>query len=285
MLRLGLVGLGLVGVPIARRLLGKGWRLTVWDMDSSLYEPLKDSGARWALSPGDVRAASDVVLICQPSSTAVELVCFGAAGLSSTRGAHIVIDLSGTGMDVTLRASQTLDVAWLDSPMTGDAEAAGKGELTLMVGGTEELFDWVRPVLNDLSSNLTLMGPLGAGQTSMLINQAIVGMSYVMLAEVLAQVRTAGIDPHKLLQSLKGSIADSNMLQAVLPRMIGRDFADVRTRAGRMHDHMQALRAFNETAGLTLPMQEIAIDQFRHLAEDQGGEVDAAAVAALYDPD
>jgi 3-hydroxyisobutyrate dehydrogenase len=275
-----------MGVPIARRLLSKGWKLTVWDRDQSRFELVEKAGARWGSEPGKVRAAADVVLICViGDDVAVDSICFGVGGLSSTKGAHIVIDLSTTGMELTLRAAEDLDVAWLDSPMSGSPESAEKGELTLMVGGTEELVDWVRPVLETIASNITLMGPLGAGQTTMMIHQAIIGTNYVLMAEILAQVRAAGIDVDRMIQSLRGGLGDSQMLQHVLPQMAAQQFDPPRVKASQTLEDMQIIRVFNESNGLTLPVQEIAIDQFRHFADRADPETDSAAIAAIYEPE
>lgn len=282
--RLGLVGLAGLGLPIARRLLAKGWRLTVWDDDPERFDPLRETQARWAGTPGEVRAGSDVVLVCLPGEEAVEAACFGQGGLVGTKGAHIVIDLSTTGVELTRRAAEALDVAWLDSPVSGGPEAAGTGEATLMVGGTEELFDWVRPVLADISSNTTLMGPLGAGQTAMMIGNALVGATYVLVAEVVRQARAAGIDGEKLLGSLRGGPGDSAVLAGALPRMLKRDFNPAQVSVAQMHAALQAVRAFNEARDLTLPVEDVAIDQFRHLAEEGDGALDCAAVVTIYEP-
>jgi 3-hydroxyisobutyrate dehydrogenase len=198
-------------------------------------------------------------------------------------GAHIVIDLTTTGAEVTRRAAAELDVAWLDSPVSGGPEAAEKGDLSLMVGGTQELFDWVRPVLADIANTTTLMGPLGAGQTAMMINQAIVGTTYVLLAEVLAQAKAAGIDPNKLVVSLKGGMGDSTMLQQVFPQMVARSFEPPRASIAQTLEELQQVRTFNEASRLTLPVQEIAIDQFRHFAEEHEPDTDSAAISTIYD--
>lgn len=283
--RLGLIGLGIMGVPIARRLLGQGWRLTVWNREPERFEDVREAGAVWADSPAAVRAACDIVLICVLGEDAVEDICFGERGLAAAKGAHIVIDLSTTAVETTRRAAAELDVAWLDSPISGGPAAAESGELTLMVGGAEELYDWVKAVLLDLGANVTLMGPLGAGQTTKVINQAIVGTNYVLMGEILAQVRAAGIDGTKLHECLKGGLADSEILQRIFPQIYAGDFDPPRGRARQLDKDLHAVRAFNEGLGLSLPVQDVAIDQYRHYVEDGNGEMDSASVCRIYVPD
>ncbi len=283
--RLGLLGLGEMGVPIAQRLLAQGWRVTVWDVDAGQFEAVKDAGATWVATPAAVRAATDIVLICLADDLLVEEACFGVNGLGTAKGAHIVIDLSTTSVETTQRAAAELDVAWLDSPLTGTPEMAGAGKLTLMVGGTTELFDWVKRVLDDLGGNVTHMGPLGAGQTTKLINQAIVGTTYVLMGEILAQVRAAGIDGGKLAASLKGGPADSALFQEVFPKIFARAFEPGALPAGALNRDLMAVREFNESLGLNLPVQDVAIDQYRHYAEDGNEEADAISVSLLYDTD
>ncbi len=283
--RLGFIGLGIMGVPMTKRLLARGWKVTVWNLEPERYELVREAGAAWADSPAAVRASCDVVLLCVLGDEAVQSICFGDNGLSSAKGAHILIDFSTTDVEVTRELGANLDVAWLDCPISGGPEAAERGQLTLMAGGTDDLFDWVRPILRDVGGNVTLMGPLGAGQTTKLINQAIVGTNYVLMAEVLAQVRASGIGGDKLAKALGGGLADSAILQRIFPQMLAGDFEPPKGRAKQLNKDLQSLRAFNERLGLTLPVQDVAIDQYRHYTEAGNGERDSASVSLLYDPE
>ena len=283
--RLGFIGLGLMGVPMVKRLLSRGWRVTAWNLEPERFELVGEAGAQWADTPAAVRAASDIVLICVLGDDAVHSVCLGENGLASSKGAHIVIDFSTTSVEITRELAATLDVAWLDCPVSGGPEAVPNGQLAMMAGGTEDLFDWVRPILRDLAANMTLMGPVGAGQTTKLINQAIVGTNYVLMGEILAQVRAAGIDGERLAQCLKGGLADSTILQRIFPQILKRDFDPPKGHAKQLNKDLQALREFNERLGLNLPVQDIASDQYRYYVESGNGERDSASVSLLYDPD
>jgi len=269
---------------MVRRLLAQGWQVVAWDADPARRE-LLPAGAEWGENPGAVRRVTDVLILCLGGDDALERTCLGDGGLASSRGAHIVIDVSATGVELTRSLGEGMDVAWLDCPADGLPEAAERGELTMMAGGTEDLFDWVRPVLADLGSNITLMGPLGAGQTAKLISQAIVGTNYVLMAEVLAQARASGIEAAKLVEALRGSIADSPMLRRILPQMAAGDFDPVRSRVYELNASLAELHAFNVVAGLVLPVEEAAIEQLRRFVGSGNAERDTAAVATLYQPD
>ena len=195
------------------------------------------------------------------------------------------IDLSTTSVETTLQVAGRLGADWLDCPISGGPQAAEEGTLTLMAGGAPALFERVRPILDDIGANVTLMGPSGAGQTTKVVNQAIVGVNYVLMAEVLAMVRTAGIDGTRLAACLRGGAADSVILQRILPQMLARDFGDPRGRVKQLNKDLQAVADFNRRRGLDLPVVSTAIARYNAHADAGYGEADSASVALLYDAD
>lgn len=281
--RLGLIGLGIMGAAMARRLLSRGWQITVWNLEPDRFSEVSGQGAVWAETPAAVREASDVVLICVLGDDAIESVCFGPYGLASGEGADTIVDLSTTSVDVTRDVAHRLGMRWLDCPISGGPGPAEEGTLTLMAGGDPALFEQLRPVLADLSSNCTLMGPLGAGQTTKVVNQAIVGVNYVLLGEVLAMVQAAGIDAEKLPQALKGGAADSVLLQRIFPVMLNRDFEPPKGRAKQLGKDLLAVADFNAGLGLDLPVLARAIEQYVGYVDAGHGERESASVSLLYD--
>lgn len=281
--RLGLIGLGIMGAAMTRRLLSRGWQVTVWNLEPERFSEVAGQGAKWAETPAAVRAASDIVLICVLGDEAIESVCFGRNGLSSATGADTVIDLSTTSVDVTRDIAARLGVQWLDCPISGGPGPAEEGQLTLMAGGDPALFERLAPILADLSANCTLMGPLGAGQTTKVVNQAIVGVGYVLMGEVLAMVQAAGIDAAKLPQALKGGAADSFLLQRMFPVMLNRDFDPPKGRAKQLGKDLQAVAEFNAGLGLDLPVLARAIAQYVAYVEAGNGDMESASVSRLYD--
>jgi 3-hydroxyisobutyrate dehydrogenase len=281
--RLGFVGLGIMGAPMVRRLRAQDWEVTAWNLEPERFDEVKASGAVWAESPAAVRAASDVVMLCILGDAAIESVCLGPNGLSSASGARILIDFSTTSAETTRRVAAKLDMDWLDAPMSGGPQAAEEGKLTLMAGGDPALYERLAPVLADLSGNMTLMGPLGAGQMTKVINQAIVGTNYVLMAEVLALATAAGIDAGKLAACLKGGMADSTVLQRIFTQMQARDFEPPRSYARQLNKDLHMVERVVNELGLELPVLASGIAQYDRYTSAGNEMEDGASVARLYE--
>lgn len=271
-----------MGAPMVRRLRAQGWEVTVWNLEPERFAEVEKCGAAWADTPAAVRATSDVVLICVLGDNAIENVCLGPNGLQSGHGAGTVIDLSTTSPETTASLVARTGFDWLDCPVSGGPGPAESGTLTLMAGGQPALFERLRPILDDLAANLTLMGPSGAGQTTKVINQAIVGATYIVVAEALAMIRSAGLDALTVAGALKGGAADSTILQTIFKQMANNDFEPPRSRAKQLTKDMHSVAAFSQGHGLQLPLIETAVRQFQAYVEQGGGEADSASVSRLY---
>lgn len=280
--RLGFIGIGIMGAPAVRRLRSRGWEVTVWNLEPERFAEVEASGARWADSPAAVRAAADVVLICVLGDHAIESVCVGENGLASGSGAGTVIDLSTTSPETTRSLIERTGFEWLDCPVSGGPGAAEAGTLAMMAGGSETLFERLKPILDDLAGNLHLMGPSGAGQTTKIINQAIVGASYVVVAEALAMARAANLDPFLIAAALKGGAADSTVLQTIFKQMAAEDFEPPRSRIKQLNKDMHSVDAFAGAHGLELPLQRAAVGQFQAYYEAAGPDADSASISRLY---
>lgn len=286
--KIGLVGLGIMGAPIARRLLEKGHSVTVWNLEPERYDEVRGQGAVWADSPADVWAASDLAMLCVLGDPAIESCCFGEAGFAKADGgASVLVDLSTTSPQATLklapRLKQETGADWIDAPMSGGPQAALKGNLTLMAGGDEALFNAVEPILAHLSPNITRMGELGAGQKTKILNQAICGVNYILMAELVAIAKAAGIDPSALPDCLKGGMADSTILQRILPQMAHNDFEPPRSYSRQLNKDLVSVHNFVADLGLDLPVTEKSIAQYRSWSEAGNEMQDSAAVSRLYE--
>lgn len=284
--RIGLVGLGLMGVPLAQRLAERGHAVVAWNLEPARYALVKDHGVAWAASPAAVRGASDLVLLCVLGDEAVESCCFGEQGFAAAGGARVLVDLSTTSPAATGDFAPRLARAgmeWIDAPMSGGPLAARDGTLTLMLGGDAATCAAVTPVLRAIAGNVTRIGTLGAGQRAKVLNQAIVGVNYVLMAELLAMARTAGIDPALLPKALKGGMADSTILQRVLPQMADAAFDPPRGRAAQLDKDLKSVRAVVDALGLDLPVLSAAIERYRAFAIRHPGR-DSAAIAESYRP-
>jgi 3-hydroxyisobutyrate dehydrogenase len=286
--RLGFVGLGLMGTAMTLRLLERGWRVTVWNLEPERVPPLVAAGAVSADSPAAVAAASDLVLLCVLHTKAVEDCVFGAAGIA--RGADAatrLVDHSTADPDATrgfaARLAHATGMGWVDAPVSGGPAAARDGSLTVMAGGAAADIAAIQPVMADLAANFTHVGATGAGQTAKLINQAIVGTGYVLMAEALALAEAAGIDAARLPACLAGGHADSALLRKLYPQMQARDFEPPRGFARQLDKDMKAVRQFGRGLGLALPLVEAAVARYAEYVE-QGNELqDSASVMRLYE--
>ena len=222
--RLGFIGIGLMGAPMVRRLRSMGWAVTAWNREPERFAEIEAQGAVWADSPAALRAASDIVLTCVLDGAAVEACCFGPGGLAQAPGATLLVDTSTIDPQQTVALAGRLATAgmgWVDAPLSGGPDAAAAGALTIMAGGTAAAVARAQPVLNDLAANVTHAGALGAGQAAKILNQAIVGTSYLLVAEVLALAEAAAMDAAALPACLAGGMADSTVLQRIFPADAG----------------------------------------------------------------
>jgi 3-hydroxyisobutyrate dehydrogenase len=166
--------------------------------------------------------------------------------------------------------------------MSGGPAAAREGNLTLMVGGEAANVSEVRPLLSAIAANVTHMGGVGAGQIAKILNQAIVGVNYVLMAELLTTAKAASIDPDLLPQCLKGGMADSTILQRIYPQMSTNDFDPPRSYARQVNKDLISVMSFLEQLGLDMPVITTAVERYRTWAEGGNMMEDGAAVSRLY---
>lgn len=286
---LGYVGLGLMGTAMCERLLEKGWRLIVWNREKNRIGAIAALGATPAASPAEVAAKSDITLMCVLHTEAVRECVFGPDGIASAGRLdgkvlidHSTIDPAASrAMAADLRAATGM--AWVDAPISGGPPAARSGTMAVMAGGEAGDIDKVRAVMRDLAANFTHMGPAGAGQTTKVINQAIVGTGFVVMAEALALAERSGIDAARLPQCLAGGFADSSLLQRIYPQMQERRFEPPLSYARQLLKDMKFLKAFAHGLGLDLPVVESAVAQYTAYVEAGNEMVDSASIVRLYD--
>ena len=283
--KIGFVGLGLMGVPMVRRLVSRGWQVAVWNLEPERYAEVKNVTV--LDGPHQVREASDIVIFCILNGDAVEECCFGPKGLAQAKaGASLLIDCSTINPDRTLALAERLKaetgMGWVDAPISGGPAAAGEGNLTIMMGGEGADVGRAMPVLADLATNLTHIGALGAGQTAKIINQAIVGVGYVLMAEALALAEAAGIDAARLPAALAGGMADSTVLKRIYPQQAARDYEPPRGYARQLDKDLINVMAFVQAHDLDLPLIARAASRYHDFAHDRPMQ-DSAAVARLYE--
>lgn len=279
-LDISLIGAGAMGGAIGTRLLETGQNLTVFDLDPSKVQALVEKGAKAAASAAEAGNASPFIITSLNAPHIVDAAIFGADGVASgAKPGTLIIDMSSIDPDATKaladKASQ-MGLRWVDSPLSGGAPKALIGELTLMAGGTEQDVADAHTVLQHVASNYTHMGPVGAGQTTKLINQVLCGLGFLAVAEATQLALDAGVDTAKIPQALKGGRADSAILQEYLPRFATKDYR----RTGRIDNMVKDLNGAQDLARRTntsMPLTALCAEVHRMLtAAGLGGEDEAA---------
>ena len=285
--RLGYVGIGLMGLPMTRRLLERGYAVTVCDIVAARTDAARAAGATVVATPAQAVRGADLVLLNLPTPGAVAQVAFGEQGVASAlRPPQLLIDFSTVkveqGRAFAAKLREQTGCGWVDAPVSGGPPACAAGTLTVMAGGDAAEIERVRPLMADIAGRFTPMGPSGAGLAAKMINQLIVGCSFAMLAEAVGLAEAAGIDAARIPECLAGGYADSSMLQKVYPRIVERDFAP----QGYARQLLKDLEMLNEFAGglkSPLPMAGQALSLYRMLVHLGYAELDTAAVFKLYE--
>jgi 3-hydroxyisobutyrate dehydrogenase len=284
--RLGYVGVGLMGLPMVKRLLSRGHSVSACDILPEKTEAARAAGAKAAGSPAEASAGAELVLLNLPTTDAVEQAVFGERGVASAvRPPQVVVDFSTVkvekGKAFAERLKSKTGCGWVDAPVSGGPPASGAGTLTVMAGGEAADIARVKPLMADIAGHFTHMGPPGSGLVAKMINQLIVGCGHAVMAEALVLAEAAGIDAARVPECLAGGYADGSMLQKLYPRMVKREFAP----QGYARQLLKDLEMVNEYAGglkAPVPMTGEALSLYRMLVHLGHSELDSTAIFKLY---
>ncbi|MES2919017.1 MAG: NAD(P)-dependent oxidoreductase [Pseudomonadota bacterium] len=267
MTRLGFIGVGLMGLPMCRRLLAAGYPLSVWNRSPGKCAPLVAAGARLAASPAALAGAADVIMTCVADTAAQEEVFAGADGLATgLRPGQVVVDFSSISPAATrtlAAAAQARGAHWIDAPVSGGVIGAEAGTLVIMAGGDAATLESLRPVLASLAQRVTHMGGSGAGQVTKVCNQLIVAANAVLIAEAVALAERAGVDASRLAPALAGGFADSRPFQLLAPRMSARAFEPVQWRVRTLLKDLDMATALAADSGSPAPLAAHAAELMR----------------------
>jgi 3-hydroxyisobutyrate dehydrogenase-like beta-hydroxyacid dehydrogenase len=246
--KVGFIGLGIMGLGMARNLLKAGFDLTVWNRTTSKAEALAAEGAKVANNPASLAARCDIIVVCVSDTPDVEQVLLGDDGvLHGAQAGSLVVDCSTISPIKTRQFAEALGekgVQMLDAPISGGSEGAALGTLSIMVGGEAEQVDRAMPVLQAIGKSITHVGTNGAGQMVKLVNQILVVHSMMALGEAFLFAQAGGLDLDKTLKAVEGGAAGSWTLSNRGPQVIVRDW-----RPGFMIDLQQKdLRLILEAA-------------------------------------
>lgn len=277
-MKIGFIGLGIMGSPMAQHLLAAGHQLFVRTR-SKVPEALK--AATVCATNAEVAKAADVVFLMLPDTPDVEQVLFGADGLASglSKG-KTVVDMSSISPLETKRFAQSINdlgCDYLDAPVSGGEVGAKAASLTIMVGGPQAAFDKVKPLFELMGKNITLVGGNGDGQTTKVANQIIVALNIAAVGEALVFASKAGADPAKVRQALMGGFASSRILEVHGERMIKRTFNPGFRIALHQKDLNLALQGAREL-GVALPQTANAAQLMQSCAALGHGQADHSAL-------
>lgn len=286
--RLGYLGLGLMGFPMTRRLLNAGYEVAVWNRSAGKAAALVEAGAQPAANPREMATTATIIFMCVTDAAAVEKVVFGPDGLAASPGdGKLVVDFSSIHPDkaraIAARLKAANGMGWVDAPVSGGTKGAEEGTLAVMAGGDAADIERVRPYVLAMARRLTHMGPTGAGQTTKLCNQVIVGCAMAVLAEATRLATNAGIDAGRLPEALAGGFADSIPLQLFVPRMVRGIHSPPLGHIATMLKDLDTAADVARNTSSPVPMATLAGQLFRLAKAARGAHADALEIYKLSD--
>lgn len=263
---LGFIGIGLMGRPMVLRLLGAGYNVNVWNRSPDKLVQVADAGAKVCASIAELVKASQVILLCLTDTAAVESVIYkGIVENGSVN--QLLIDLSSIHPDNTRQLASVLKdrcgMNWVDAPVSGGIVGAEQGSLTIMAGGSSENVSIACTILAPLYQQFTHMGELGCGQVTKICNQMIVSCNVIVIAEMIALAKKAGVAAEKIPQALHGGFADSKPLQILGPEMALADFEPLKWRVSTLLKDLNMALELSIKQGNAIPMSALAAQLMR----------------------
>jgi len=286
MKKLGFIGVGIMGKPMAKNLIDAGYKVIVYDIDKKALDEIVAYGGERGTSPKNVAEKSDIIITMLPNSPDVKKVVLGENGLiEGVREGQILIDMSSIAPLVSREIAQELakkGVETLDAPVSGGQEKAEAGTLAIMVGGKKGVFEECKPILDVMGGSVTLVGDSGAGQTTKLANQVVVAINIAAVAEALIMGKKAGVDPENIFNAIRGGLAGSQCLEDKAPRMFeGRYDPGFRIRL-----HVKDLANVLETSRelhTAMPLTSQVMEMMQVLMAEGHDDVDHGGLALYYE--
>lgn len=261
-------GIGLMGLPMTRRLLAAGYPLRVWNRSPDKCLPLLQLGAHRVQTPAELCAEAGIVMLCLATTEVVREVVFGPGGIvEGARPGQLLVDFSSLEPAATRAMAAELEqrtgMRWVDAPVSGGTPGAEAGTLTIMAGGHEDDVERVRPLLAHLGQRLTRMGEVGAGQVTKVCNQMIVACNALVIAEVVALAEKAGVDAGLIASALAGGFADSKPLQILAPQMAASEFEPVKWHVRTLLKDLDTAIKLSREVGSATPVSGLAAQLMR----------------------
>ena len=277
--KIGFIGIGLMGFPMAKNILKAGFNLKVFNRSKNKAETLKEHGAEISSTIKEVISDSDIIITMLTDDAAIDEVMKSNEFQDNLKSGVTVIDMSSVKPKTAIKHGDNFkskNINYLDAPVSGGTIGAEEASLAIMVGGEKNIFNEAKEILKTMG-NPTLVGPTGSGQVSKLANQIIVGLTIGAVAEAVTLCERAGADPNKMIEALSGGWADSKILKTHGKRMIDKDF----TPKGRTSVHLKDMNNILECAknyNTHLPISNLIKEMYKNLVENGYGEKDHSSL-------
>ncbi len=283
--KIGFIGIGIMGFPMAKNLLKADYPLMAYDLNEQALDKIVQEGAQEGGSCAQVAQNCDIIITMLPNSPDVQKAILGEQGvLEGARKGQILIDMSSIAPLVSQALARELakkGIDMLDAPVSGGQEKAQSGTLAIMVGGKEEVFSYCKPIL-EVMGKPVLVGDIGAGGITKLVNQAIVAVNIAIIAEALLLGKKAGVDPEKIFMAIKGGLAGSQCLTDKAPRMFSGNYDPgfrIKLHVKDLNNVLQTSQELHNAMPLTAQVMEM----MQSLMSEGHTEVDHAGLALFYE--
>ena len=283
---IGLIGLGIMGLPMAKNILKAGYELMVYDINTESMDEVAAAGATKASNCAQIGSSCDVILTMLPNSPHVEQAVLGEGGVIETaKEGTVLIDMSSINPIASQEIAKKLaakGVKMLDAPVSGGEPKAIDGTLSFMVGGEQGLFDKYKALLETMGASVVRCGDIGAGNTTKVANQVVVALNIAAVSEAFMLAQKAGVDPNLVFDAIKGGLAGSTVMNAKGPMMLGQNFEP----GFKVDLHIKDLDNALQTAhsvGMPVPMTASVMEVLQLLKADGFGQKDHSAIAKYYE--
>lgn len=286
MSKIGFIGVGIMGKPMAKNLIDAEYDLVVHDINREAVKEVADYGAESASCPKEVAQKSEIIITMLPNSPEVKEVALGKKGLiEGVKKGQIYIDMSSIEPIVAQQVAKELGkkgVKMLDAPVSGGQPGAIEGTLAIMVGGPKEIFEQCREILEVMGEKVVRVGDTGSGQTTKLANQIMVAIHIAAMSEALILGKKAGVNPNDIYKAIRGGLAGSNVLDAKVPLIMDRKFEP----GFRIDLHIKDLANVFKTShelNVPLPLTSLVMEMMQTLKVEGNGGLDHGALALFYE--
>lgn len=286
MKKIGFIGLGIMGKPMAKNLLKAGYDLIVCDIVKASVNELQKAGAQVAETPKEVALQADIIITMLPNGPQVKQVVLGSNGvIEGANPGSIVIDMSSIAPLISREIAVVLaekGIEMLDAPVSGGEPKAIDGTLSVMVGGKKAIFEQCHDIMKAVAGSVVLTGDIGAGNVTKLANQIIVAINIAAISEALALASKAGVEPELVYQAIRGGLAGSTVLDAKAPLILDRNFNP----GFRINLHIKDLANVLHTSheiGVPLPLTAAVMEMMQALKVEGLGDADHGSLVQYYE--